>query len=397
MESGTIMNSVELDPDRQKRAKQYSRINRRLMVVDLAISGVYMLCWLAFGWSKGLETVLLNVTANVWLLLVLYVAIFGGILFLINLPLSYYQGFILPHRFELSTQGIRSWIIDQVKGIAAGGVIGLVVLEIIYAVLRLSPGLWWLWAALILLVFNVLMANLAPVIIMPLFNKYVPLGEEHAVLAERLLALARRSGTYVRGVFKFDMSKQTRQANAGLTGLGNTRRIVIGDTLLAEFTPDEIETVMAHELGHQVNKDIPLGILFGTLTTLVGLYLASLGLEWGVRLLGFSGTADVAAFPLLLVVLGLYGLVTMPLDNGFSRWREKRADEYALQLTHNGSAYASALRRLANQNLSDAEPEAWVEWLLYSHPALGKRIAMAEQDVANQARPTITSLNGKDA
>jgi STE24 endopeptidase len=216
---------------------------------------------------------------------------------------------------------------------------------------------------------------------MPLFNKFVPLGDEHADLVDRLMLLAKRSGTYIKGVFKFDMSKRTKQANAGLTGLGNTRRIIIGDTLLNEFTPDEIETIMAHELGHQVNKDIPLGILFGSLTTLVGLYLASVGLTWGVKFFNFDGTADIAAFPLFVLVLGFYGLLTMPLENGFSRWRERRADEYALSLTHNGAAYASALTRLANQNLADADPEAWVEWFLYSHPALGKRIAMAESEV----------------
>jgi len=238
---------------------------------------------------------------------------------------------------------------------------------------------------LILLIFNVIMANLAPTLLMPLFNKFVPLGEERADLADRLMKLAERSHTFVRGVFKFDMSRRTKQANAGLTGLGNTRRIIIGDTLLNEFSIDEIETIMAHELGHQVNKDIPLGIIFGSITTLVGLFLASLGLHWGVKALGFSGPADVAAFPVFLIVLGLYSLVTMPLENGFSRWRERRADEYALSLTHNGTAYASALRRLANQNLADADPEAWVEWLLYSHPALAKRIAMAEVEVSQHS------------
>ena len=306
-------------------------------------------------------------------------------MFLINLPLSFYQGYILPHRFDLSTQNLSDWITDQVKGILIGGIIGMIMLEIIYAILRIFPTLWWLWAAMILLIFNVILANLAPTILMPLFNKFIPLCEEHADLADRLMLLARRSGTFVRGVFKFDMSRRTKQANAGLTGLGNTRRIIIGDTLLSEFTTDEIETIMAHELGHQVNKDIPLGIIFGSLTTVIGLFLASLGLNWGVKALGFTGPADIAAFPLFLIVLGLYSLVTMPLENGFSRWRERRADEYALSLTHNGIAYASALKRLANQNLADADPEAWVEWLLYSHPALGKRIAMADHEAEHQA------------
>jgi STE24 endopeptidase len=380
MDQGAINETIELNPERQTRAKEYARINRRLMLLDLAFTGIYILAWLVFGWSEALKTWLLRFTANNWLLLFLYVLVLAGIMFLINIPLSYYQGYTLPHRYDLSTQAIKGWIIDQLKEILLGGVLGIIVLEIIYAVLRAYPSLWWLWAAVILLVFNVILANLAPTLLMPLFNKFVPLGDEHAELAERLLQLARRSGTYVRGVFKFDMSKRTKQANAGLTGLGNTRRIIIGDTLLNEFTPDEIETIMAHELGHQVNKDIPLGIIFGSITTLVGLFLASLGLSWGVRAFGFSGTADIAAFPLLLIVLGVYGLVTMPIENGFSRWRERRADEYALSLTHNGTAYTSALKRLANQNLSDADPEAWVEWLLYSHPALGKRIAMAEHE-----------------
>jgi len=381
MEDGVINAKTQLDPERQVRAKQYSRINRRLMVVDLLISGLYILAWLFFGWSEALKAWLLGFTTNDWLLVLLYVGVIGGIMFLLNLPLSYYQGYTLPHRFELSTQKLSDWITDQVKGILISGIIGMIVLEIIYAILRTFPTLWWLWAAVILLIFNVILANLAPTLLMPLFNKFVPLGEEHTELADRLMLLAKRSQTYVRGVFKFDMSKRTKQANAGLTGLGNTRRIIIGDTLLNEFTTEEIETIMAHELGHQVNKDIPLGIIFGSITTLVGLFLASLGLNWVVIALGFTGPADIAAFPMFLIVLGLYSLVTMPLENGFSRWRERRADEYALSLTHNGSAFASALRRLANQNLADADPEAWVEWLLYSHPALGKRIAMAEHEV----------------
>jgi STE24 endopeptidase len=380
MAQGTIYLTTELDPERQKRAKQYARINRRLMVLDFVISGLYMLAWLVFGWSEALKARLLQFTTNDWLLVFLYVVVFGGILFLLNLPLSFYQGYTLPHRYDLSTQNISGWITDQVKGILLGGVLGIIVLEIIYAILRAYPTLWWLWAAVILLIFNVILANLAPTLLMPLFNKFIPLGDEYAELANRLMLLAKRSRTYVRGVFKFDMSKRTKQANAGLTGLGNTRRIIIGDTLLNNFTSDEIETIMAHELGHQVNKDIPLGIVFGSITTLVSLFLASVGLNWGVRVFGFDGPADIAAFPLFVIVLGLYGLVTMPLENGFSRWRERRADEYALSLTHNGTAYASALRRLANQNLADADPEAWVEWLLFSHPALGKRIAMAEQE-----------------
>jgi STE24 endopeptidase len=230
-----------------------------------------------------------------------------------------------------------------------------------------------------MLLLTVILANLGPVLLMPIFYKFTPLGEEHAELAQRLLRLAEQAHTHVSGVFQFDMSRRTKAANAALTGLGNTRRIILGDTLLEEFTPDEIETVLAHELGHHVHKDIPVGILLNALTTLAGFYLAGVGLRWGASAFGANGPSDIAAFPVFLVMMGLYGLVTMPLGNAFSRWRERRADEYALQSTHKPEAFASAMARLANQNLADANPEPWVEFLLHSHPALSKRIAMAKR------------------
>jgi STE24 endopeptidase len=227
-------------------------------------------------------------------------------------------------------------------------------------------------------IFNVIMAKLAPVLLFPIFYKFVPLDEEKEDLINRLTHLADQAGTQVEGVYKFDMSRRTTAANAGLAGSGKTRRVVLGDTLLDEFSFDEIETIFAHELGHHVHKDIPIGLIFDAVLTIVGLYLASLGLKWGVELLNFTGPSDIASLPLLFLVLGAYGLVTMPLSNAYSRWRESRADAYALQLTGNGEVYASALIRLANQNLAEADPEPWVELLLYSHPALGKRISMAE-------------------
>jgi STE24 endopeptidase len=371
------MEQPVLDPERQKQASEYARISRRLFLLDLAFGGLYVVAWLAFGWSAGLRNFLLGWTANDWLLVIGYAVVFGGIYYLLNLPLSYYEGFILPHRYGISTQTLAGWVSDQVKGGLLAGVLGGLLLEIIYFVLRLAPHTWWLWAAGILLLFSVLLANLAPVLLMPIFYKFAPLGDEYADLADRLMRLADRAGARVRGVYKFDMSRRTTAANAALTGLGNTRRIILGDTLLNEFTSDEIETVLAHELGHHVHKDIPMGIMLDSLFTLAGLYLANLILQLGVRIFGFQGPADIAALPIFALAIGAFGLITMPLTNGFSRWRERRADEYALQSTGKPQAFASAMTRLANQNLAEADPEPWVEFLLYSHPALGKRIAMA--------------------
>jgi len=363
-----------LDPGRQKQAKQYARIRRRLWLVDNAFSAIYAFAWLFLGWTISLREWLNGFTSNEWILVPLFVAIFGGIYFLVNLPLGFYSGFVLPHRFGQSNQTLKDWIVDQLKGMAVGAPISLLLLELLYLALRA----WWLWAAGGMLVFSVLLSNLAPILIMPLFNKYIPLGDEHKELAERLLALAERANTKVRGVFKFDMSKRTKSANAALTGIGNTRRIVLGDTLINEFSTDEIETVLAHELGHHVHRDIPLLITMGAVGTTAGLFLASLGLNWALGYFGFNGVADIAAFPALGIILGAFGLITMPLENAVSRWREGMADDYALQATGKKEAFASAFTRLANQNLGEVDPEKWVVFLFYSHPPLGERIAKAQ-------------------
>jgi len=366
-----------LDPEKQKQAKEYARIRRRLWLVDTIFSALYFLAWIVLGWAVSLREQLTDVTTNQWLLVPMFVAVFGGIFFVMNLPLGYYSGFVLPHRFGQSNQTLNDWIMDQIKGLAVGLPLGLILIELLYLALRVTGELWWLWAAGGLLVFNVLLINPAPILIMPLFNKYIPLGTEHEDLADRLLRLAERANTKVRGVFKFDMSKRTKSANAALTGIGNTRRIILGDTLINEFTPDEIETVLAHELGHHVHRDIPVLVTFGMLSTTLGLFLASLGLNWAIGAFGFSSPADVAALPALGLIFGAYDLLTMPLNNAVSRWRENMADDYALQATGKNEAFASAFTRLANQNLGEIDPEKWVVFMFYSHPPLGERIAKA--------------------
>ncbi|HEX2980207.1 MAG TPA: M48 family metallopeptidase [Anaerolineaceae bacterium] len=373
------METIQIDPQRQRRAKEYARLQRRVSVGSMLVGGLYVIAWLALGWAVTVRTALAARIDSPWLLVAAFAVVFGGISALLDLPMEYYTGFVLPHQYGQSNQTLSGWVGDQVKSLLISLPLGLGLLELIYTLLRAAPETWWLWVALVLIGFSVLMSNLAPVLIMPIFYRVVPLGEERADLVDRLTRLAERAGTRVRGVFQIDMSRRTKSANAAMMGLGNTRRIVLGDTLIGEFSDDEIETVMAHELGHHVHRDLPLGILVEGVLTLVGLALAALVLRLGVSEFHLQSPADPASLPLLALAMGAYGLVTMPLGNAFSRWRERRADQYALRMTGNGAAYASALARLANQNLSDADPEPWVEWLFYSHPALGKRIRMAQE------------------
>jgi STE24 endopeptidase len=372
-----VTEALALDSDRQARARQYARLRRRIFFLDLLLAGIVILAWLAFGWAPRLKSLLLQVSADDWFL----VAAFGAVFFLsfqvVSLPLGYYAGYVLPHRFGLSTQTLSGWLKDLALEWGLTAVLGLPLLEATYWLLRAAGPAWWLWAGLGSLLLTIAISGLAPTLLMPLFNRFVPLGAEHAELVARLERLAGRAGARIGGVFRFDMSRRTRAANAALTGLGATRRIILGDTLLESFTVDEVETVIAHELGHHVHRDIPTGILVSSLVTLVGLFLADRFLDWGAAALGFGGPADVAALPLLALALGLFALLTLPLNNAYSRWREVRADQFALAITGQPQAFANAMTRLANQNLADADPEPWVVFLLYSHPPIRDRLALA--------------------
>ncbi len=368
--------SETLNAERQKLAREYARIRRRLLLVDLVFGAVYVLAWIFSGLSPWWRDQVHQFTTATWLSVPLFAFGFGLPYGLLSAPLNYYSGFVLPHRYGQSTQTLKAWLLDQAKAFLISAILGLMVLEVIYALLGAAPQWWWLWAALVMLLFTVILSNLAPILIFPLFFKYKPVEDED--LVDRLTRLAEQAGTRVRGVYAFDMSSKTVAANAAVMGLGNTRRIVLGDTLLEKFTADEIETVLAHELGHHVHKDIPLGILIQSGLTLVGFWLADGVMRWGIATFGYSGLTDPATLPLLLVAMAVFGLVTMPLGNAWSRWREVMADHYALETTRNPRAFASAMTRLANQNLAEAEPPAWVEFLLHSHPSINKRVAMAQ-------------------
>jgi STE24 endopeptidase len=370
------MTEAVLDPERQRKAKEYARIRHRLLVADLAIAAVYVLVLSLSGLSAWFKARLLLVTTQPLVVIALYFLVFSIVYGLLDFPLSYYGGYVLPHRYGLSTQNLRGWLADQAKGAALGLGIGLVAMEVMYYLLRAFPSIWWLLTGILFLFFTIVLANLAPLLIVPLFFKFRPLEDEE--LVGRLISLAERAGTKVRGVFTIDLSAKTTAANAALMGLGNTRRIVLGDTLMKEYSADEVETILAHELGHHVHGDIWRGIAVQTALTLVGLFLADRLLRWGVATFAFEGLADVAAFPVVAMAMGGLAVLAMPLANAYSRWREGLADQFSLEMTSKPQAFISSMTRLANQNLSEAEPEPWVEVLLYSHPAIGKRIKRAQ-------------------
>jgi STE24 endopeptidase len=373
---------AEIDPDRQQKAREYARIRRQLSFVSIGIAAVAILFifWTGLDialrdWLQPLSWQPLRGWYPLQVLFYFLVLMLGYEV--LTAPLAYYGGYVLPHRYGLSTMTLPAWLADLFKGLVLSLILEALAVEVIYLLLATQPQTWWLWTALILLFFTVIMANLAPVLILPIFYKFTPLPEGE--LTRRLLALAERAHTRVRGVFSMQMSRKTTAANAALMGLGNTRRIVLGDTMLDRYTPDEIEVVLAHELGHHVHHDLWKLIISQSILTLGGLYLVNLALHWAVDIQhNYLRLADPATMPFLLLVTAIFGLVVMPISNGLSRAIEYQADEYALQTTKKVGAFKSAMTRLANQNLADIEPSPLIEFLFHDHPAISKRLKHAD-------------------
>jgi STE24 endopeptidase len=358
-----------------EKAKEYNREKRILFVAELIIGFLFLVILLFTGLSLLLARRLESVANNPWLVVLLYISIIGAAYELIGLPLEFYGGYILEHRYGQSTQTLWVWVWDQMKGLLVSFVLGVPLMEILYWLLRAYPQTWWLIAAILFIVFAVIMANLAPVLLLPIFYKVIPLRDEE--LKRRIVALCEKVGTKVKGVYEMDMSRKTRAANAALVGIANTRRIILGDTLLEKYEPDEVESVLAHELGHHKHADIWKGLFFQSGIIFIGFYLAYVILRAFSKTLGFEGPADIAAFPLLVLTSAVVSLVFLPVVNGFSRRLERSADEFALQSTRNPRAFISMMSKLGRQNLAEFEPNRLIELLLFSHPPIKKRIEHA--------------------
>ena len=368
------MSEQTLDELRQKKAREYARITRRLFFIDLALGAVFLLVLLFSGLSSGLRNSLdFPQSARVALYFLIVVVSYG----IISAPLDFYRGFTLPHRYGLSRQSLKSWLADEAKGGILALTLGTALVMVIYLFLETFPQTWWLLAFAFMVLVTVVLTNLAPVLILPLFFKTEPLADQE--LRKRLLSLAERSHIKIRNVFQIRLSSKTTAGNAMLMGWGNTRRIVISDTILQRYTPEEIEVVMAHELGHHRHGDIVRLMVAQSALMLLGFYLMNLILDWAVPRLDMSGISDVAALPLLALVGAAFALVLMPLSNAYSRHLEESADRYSLTATANPEAFAAMLTKLTDQNLSESEPSRWSELLFYDHPPYSKRVELANR------------------
>lgn len=339
-----------------------------------------MLLGLIFALVLGLTPLgakLVGLVPGPWLAKVLV----GGLLVLlvsdlVTLPFAAWRHTILV-RYGLSTQDWAGWSVDLLKGYAVGAVLGAIALLGFFGLTRLFPNWWWAWGAVGAAGLVVLLSFIFPVLVEPVFNKFTPM--EQSPLRTSLMALAERDGVPVRDVLVADASRRTTALNAYVSGIGPTRRIVVYDTLLRDAPPAEVESVVAHELGHAKDRDVVSGTIIGasgSAAVVIGLYLLG-GWTWLLARAGVDSVREPQAIGLLLAIAGIAGLLATPAQAYVSRLVEARADAHALALTDDPGTFEQMQERLSLANLSDPDPPAWEHVLFGSHPSTVERIAAA--------------------
>jgi STE24 endopeptidase len=360
----------------EDKSARYHRLKRRAELLDLGWSAALLASLLATGGAPLLRDLARAVAGGrFYFSIVIVGCALAALHGVVSFPLSVFSGYVLERRYELSRQSFRAWFVDYLKGVALAAVLGLPALLLVYYTMALAPQWWWAIAGAIFAVLIVGLANLAPVLLLPLFFSFTPLRRDE--LRTRLETLARRAGTRIVGVYEWALGAKTRKANAALTGLGATRRILVSDTMLEQYSDDEIEVVLAHELGHHVHHDIWRALALESALILLGFFVADVTLRTMGTQLGLQALTDPAGVPLLVAAAGAVSLALMPIGLALSRRHERRADRFALDLTSNPDAFVTAMRRLGAQNLAEDHPSRLVQWLFYSHPPLEQRLAAA--------------------
>jgi len=350
-------------------------------LVRAILGAALTLTLVSTGLSKALENVASTVSANSYVTLIGFLLLFGILEGLVTFPVRFLSAFALEHRFRLSNQSLGAWLWESLKGSLVGAAIGLPLALGFYASLTMVGSLWWVPVGGLVFLISVVLARIAPTLIFPLFYRFEAVHDTR--LRDRLLALGEKVGVSIEGVFVFNMSKTTKKANAAFTGIGRSKRIILGDTLVANFTDEEIETVFAHELGHYKLRHLWVMLLVGFLSTFVGLAACAWAYDALLPVFGFAGRTSIAGLPLLGLLLSAYSLATLPLTNMLSRAHERAADRYAVRLTDRPHAFVHALRKLAFLNLAELEPPRLIEFLFHSHPSLQRRIQAVEGSMLN--------------
>ncbi|MFA6357741.1 MAG: M48 family metallopeptidase [Candidatus Omnitrophota bacterium] len=356
-------------------AKSYSNQKYVLSIIDMIYSIALILVFLGSGLSLSLENLLRSLNLPNYLLISVFILIISFFYYLLSLPLNFYSGFMLEHKFNLTRQKASAWWFDQLKSSVLGYVISLVLILAFYWILG-QFNQWWLVISAFWIVFSIVLAKLAPILIIPLFFKYKKLEDQ--VLRQRILNLASKMRVKLLDVFEIDFSKKTLKANAAFTGMGKTRRVLLADTLKDKYSHDEIEIILAHEFAHCQLKHITKLIVLNSLVTLGLFYLIFRTSVYTLGMFKLDSLAQLASLPLVFLYFIFFGIITQPLEAFVSRVFEREADRLALKTTSAKEAFISLMDKLANQNLADRNPHPLIKFFFFSHPPIDERIKIAK-------------------
>lgn len=354
---------------------RHSRINDALYFANALFGIAVLLLILCTGWSARMRDFAGRHVRWPFVAAMFYFVLLSLVTTALTFPLDFYGSFIVPHQFDLTSQSFAGWLGDFAKAFAVNVIIFTPLAAITLVIIRRIRR-WWivLWLGSIPLVILGVLAT--PLIIDPLFNDFRPLRD--ASLRQALLDEASRAGIENKRVYEVDKSKQTKEMNAYVTGIGPSARIVMWDTLLAKLDHDEVLAVMGHEMGHYVLNHLWQGMAFGIAISFLGFFAAQRLFEWGISRWGLEWRADArgdpAALPWLLAVSSLLAFLLSPVYSGYSRHIEHQADVFGLELTHLNEAMASSFVKFAEDSKTDPRPPRFIEWWRYSHPSLGRRI-----------------------
>ncbi len=358
-----------------EKAKKYQWLQHQNYFISLGITGTILLI-LTLTPLGGFIRSLASFAGNPFLELQIYFILFSFVFLIFDLPLCFYSGFVLEKRFELSNHTVKTWIIDEIKKALLSFGIASLLIQVFYFLIRQYSSEWWWIAWIFYFAFSLFFSKIVPLWIVPLFYKYGPIESE--TLKQKIWKMGEKHGLRIKNFFSLNLSRTTKKANAMFTGLGKSKRVVLADTLIQNFSEDEIEVVLAHEIGHYKYRHILKGILANAVFSLLLFYVCFLLLNFLSQRSGLS-PADPLFFPSLALMLWIITLGAGPFLKAISRFYERQADEFALRVTGYKDAFISTFEKLADQNLADPDPNPWVERLFYSHPSIKKRIEFARK------------------
>jgi len=370
-----MSDSYGFNEETQRKAKNYLYSGLRASLVRGIVIFVLALLVFALRLSTALENFVRAYVSEPSLVVALYTLIGYAVFWLVSFPFDYHEEYVLEHKFNLSTETLGMWLLDKVKASILSILFILFLAEGIYNFMWLNPTYWWFFLWLVAALVTTFFMYVSPVLIMPLFYKFPRLKDEE--LLNRLTKLTDKAGIKIIGVFEMKVGEKTKKANAALTGIGNTRRILLSDTFLSNSSNDEIESVMGHEIGHHIyGHTWKFSVMFSVIFLFV-LFITSQILQATFGFFGLERVGSVASLPVFALVLGLLFASFTPLINMLSRRAEGNCDQYELDLVEKPDAYISAMVKLSDQNLGYAYPSPLMEFLLYDHPADKKRIERA--------------------